>query len=107
MYYYLHYTSSNFSGLGCVPLEEGRWVCRQGENNTGIWVIDKSFNEFELADAMYDVSEVDGTDNDCPHYCAVMDALIPIWKREQTAMSFTVDGIDYAFEVKTFEAQAV
>ena len=106
MYYYLHYTSSNFSGLGCVPLDEGRWVCRPGENDSAVYVFDKSFDEFELSDALYDVAEVDGTDDDCPHYSAVITALAPIFSREQTALSFTVDGISYAFEVKTFEAQA-
>jgi len=107
MNYYLHYTSSNFSGLSCVPLNKGRWVCRKGENDTGIRVFDTSFNELELTDALYDVAEVDGDNEDNPHYSAVGDALAPIFSREVTALSFTVDGISYNFEVKTFEAQAV
>ena len=100
---YLYYTSSNFSGTSCVPLDKGRWVCRPGENDSTVYVFDKSFNELELCDALYDIAEVDGDNDDTPHYCAVGDALAPIFKREVTSLSVTVDGISYNFEVKPFQ----
>lgn len=95
----LEYTSSNFHGKSAVPLDEGRWVCRKGENDTGIWIIDESFNEFELSDAMYDILEVDGDDEDNPHYSAVLAALSPIFNRQETSLSFVVDNISYTFQV--------
>lgn len=97
--FFLEYTSSNFQGKGCVPLDEGRWVCRKGENDTWIWVFDASFNEFELSDAMYDISGVDGDNEESPHYCAVLDALSPILQRQETNLSFVVDNIFYTFQV--------
>jgi hypothetical protein len=100
MQYYLEMTSNSFSGKSCIPLDVGRWTLKNGA-----WVLDKSFKEFELCDALYEVAFVDGDNEDSPHYCAVMNALAPIFSRQQTALSCrTVDEIFYAFEVKTSEA---
>ena len=95
---FLYYTSSNFTGLGCVPLAKGRWAWEDGK-----YVMDESFNELQPCDGLYDILDVDGDNEDNPHYSAVMDLLVPIWKREQTAMSFVIDGISYTFEVKEFQ----
>ena len=95
---FLYYTSSNFTGLSCVPLDKGRWAWEDGK-----YFMDESFNELQPCDGLYDILDVDGDNEDNPHYSAVMDALIPIWKREQTAMSFVIDGISYTFEVKEFQ----
>ncbi len=92
----LEYTSSNFDGTGQVPLDIGRWTWEDGK-----YVMDESFNEFQLCDGMYDILEVDGDDEDNPHYSAVLDALSPIFNRQETNLSFVVDGISYAFQVKT------
>ena len=100
---FLYYTSSNFSGTSCIPLDKGRWVCRPGENDSTVYVFDESFNELELTDAIYEAAEVDGDNEDNPHYSAVITALAPIFSREQTAMSFVIDGISYTFEVKEFQ----
>ena len=96
MQYFLHLTSSNFKGTNCIPLDVGCWSCKDGA-----YFLDKTVNEFELCDAFYEVADIDGDNEDSPHYSAFIDALSPMFKREQTEGEFVIDGISYKYSVKT------
>jgi hypothetical protein len=88
---------SSLNGDDEIPLDEGRWAWN---SESGHYFLDRTAAGFELSDGLYSVLEVDGNNEDAPHHCAVMDALEPVFKGQQTSGSFTVDGISYSYEVK-------
>jgi hypothetical protein len=91
---YLH---SSLNGDDETPLTEGRWAWNSELRH---YFLDPTAAGFELSDAIYSVAEIDGDDENATHYYAVMQALEPVFRGRQTSGSFTVDGIDYSYEVK-------
>ena len=87
--YFLEITNSRLEGKGGQPLDllEG--------------------NRLELCDAIYEAVDVDyenGTEEEAPHYCKVMDAIEPILNLETKFVKANIDGIDYTFELLTNHA---